>query len=327
MRRSTVLLAAGLLAVLFAALPCRAVKPDASAAAASYQQGLKHAKLGQDDQAAADFQRAIQLDPKRFEYVKALDDLLARRGQWDAIIAAWTRFIELQPDNAQAYRERGGAYSQKHDLAQAFSDAEKACSLGDQESCRIAAKLRQALPPPAPLPSPPPQYSSVKTVIAGLLIWIGFGGVVFLLFYLGYRRKKAAQAASPDGAEKPQLPYGWGKFGGWLSIALGAASGIAAVVTVVGTKPGRFLNTEAYEQFGFLVLAGIFLLLMGRGLLRKRTYGLVMFVLLGVWMLISIVINFILLFPGPVVKIGGSFFALVLVICLAYFVRRMREFH
>jgi hypothetical protein len=326
-RPAAILWTAGLLAVLLAGLPCRAAKPDASAAAAAYQQGLTDAKQGRDEQAAADFQRAIQLDPERFEYVKALDDLLSRRGQWDAIIAAWTRFIELQPDNAQAYRERSGAYSQKHDLIHTLSDADAACRLGDQESCRYAAKLRQALPPPAPQASSPPQYSPFKTVLGGILIFTGFAGIVFLLFYLGYRRKKADQAAGPGAPEKPQLSYGWGKAGGWVSMAVGVASEIAAAVTLFRMGPVKLFHSYVYEEFVFEILAGIFFLVMGRGLVKKRTYGLVMFVLVAVWAFTNIVITFIILSKGPTERFGGAFFAVVLVICLAYFVKRMREFH
>ncbi|MCL6613893.1 MAG: tetratricopeptide repeat protein [Firmicutes bacterium] len=91
--------------------------------------------------ALADLETAVRLAPTHFDSYLLLDWILARERRWDTIIAYWTRFIELQPDNARAYLERGGAYYHKGDLEAALRDAKKACELGDEEGCRQYQKL------------------------------------------------------------------------------------------------------------------------------------------------------------------------------------------
>jgi len=113
-----------------------AVGGSPAAGATHHARGLEYAKQGEEDKALQELKRAIELDPNRFEPYKALDDLLSKKGDWDTIIAYWTRFLALQPNNAQAYRERGGAVSHKKNYPGAFQDYKKACSLGDQYSCQ-----------------------------------------------------------------------------------------------------------------------------------------------------------------------------------------------
>ena len=74
--------------------------------------------------------RRFRLDPRHFESYRNVDWLLAQRGDWDGVITHWTRYIELEPLNGQAYLERGGAYHRKGDQRAALADADKACGLG-----------------------------------------------------------------------------------------------------------------------------------------------------------------------------------------------------
>jgi len=95
--------------------------------------------LGSNDRvhALADFESAIRLDPRHFESYRNVDWLLAQRGDWDGVIAHWTRYIELEPLNGQAYLERGGAYHRKGDERAALADAHKACELGAPRACEL----------------------------------------------------------------------------------------------------------------------------------------------------------------------------------------------
>ena len=95
--------------------------------------------LGKNDRgrALADFESAIQLDPRHFESYRNVDWLLAQRGDWDGVITHWTRYIELEPLNGQAYLERGGAYHRKGDERAALADAHKACELGAPRACEL----------------------------------------------------------------------------------------------------------------------------------------------------------------------------------------------
>ncbi len=103
---------------------------------AYFRRGYDALLLKSWDSSAADFQKAISLDPRNFEYYKDLDFVLSRQQDADGIIKAWTQFIALEPSNAQAYLERGGAYVHKHDMESAQADAKKACELGSQEGCQ-----------------------------------------------------------------------------------------------------------------------------------------------------------------------------------------------
>jgi tetratricopeptide (TPR) repeat protein len=87
-----------------------AVAANPAAAARYYQRGLEHAKQGEEAQAVDDVKRAIELDPSRFEPYKTLDDLLSKQGDWNTIIVYWTKFLALQPNNAQAYPEQNTLY-------------------------------------------------------------------------------------------------------------------------------------------------------------------------------------------------------------------------
>jgi tetratricopeptide (TPR) repeat protein len=121
-------------------------QPQAAAGDAEthYRNGMLLKQDGKSDEAVAEFEQAIESDPTFQSACDAVDEILSRRREWDRVIACWTRVIAAQPGNAHAYLERGGAYSQKHDLANALSDADKACSLGEQKGCQYAARLRPA---------------------------------------------------------------------------------------------------------------------------------------------------------------------------------------
>lgn len=143
--------------------PKRKVQPQVRQAADEYKRGVALAQAGRGSEAIGAYEKAIQLDPKRFEYYKALDDLLSKRSEWQKAVTLWSQFIALVPDKAQAYCERLGAYSHLHDLPNTLKDGDKACSLGDQECCETMRRFRSLSTSPAPLspgvkaPAPPPR--------------------------------------------------------------------------------------------------------------------------------------------------------------------------
>ena len=114
---------------------------DHSRSEAHYGHGATAWKLGQEERALADLKECIRLDPSRAEAYRLFDQILSRRQAWDEIIDAWSLLIRVEPGNAQAYVERGGAYYHKRDLAAARADAEKACALGSGQGCDIVARL------------------------------------------------------------------------------------------------------------------------------------------------------------------------------------------
>jgi tetratricopeptide (TPR) repeat protein len=51
------------------------------------------------------------------------------KGEFDAAIAFFTEAIRLKPDHAEAYCNRGWAYTRKHDLDKALADCSEAIRL------------------------------------------------------------------------------------------------------------------------------------------------------------------------------------------------------
>lgn len=70
-----------------------------------------------------------------FDTFKKLDDELARTGEFARIVGHWNRYIAMKPDDARAYQERGGAYSQLHDWEHALADLDRACGHGLKYAC------------------------------------------------------------------------------------------------------------------------------------------------------------------------------------------------
>jgi tetratricopeptide (TPR) repeat protein len=114
-----------------------ALQLDPDNAEALYWRGRVYLRMDDRTRALADFEAAVRVDPRHFEAYRNIDWILAQRGEWDAIIGHWTRYIELEPLNGQAYLERGGAYNRKGDRPTALADARKACDLGTPKACEI----------------------------------------------------------------------------------------------------------------------------------------------------------------------------------------------
>jgi uncharacterized membrane protein (UPF0136 family) len=124
----------------------------------------------------------------------------------------------------------------------------------------------------------------------------------------------------------PQRPYRLGRIASWGSIVFGISLCIFVLVTFVRLGPGKFLQGEAYETHVFELLIAGFFITMGRGLLTKRTYGIVMIVIVAVMSLIIAVFQLIAPTEGPEerpVAIGLAVFG---VSSLYYYLRRFREF-
>lgn len=205
---------------LGAAFPLQTPAPKAAATAregsgnadAHYRQGVELARAGRDDEALRELKRSIELDPKKFEAYKALDDLLSKKRDWPTIIDYWTRYLQQAPNDGRAYCERGGTYSYLPDQAKALGDADKACSLGDVECCQLAANYRRnharALPP-AQAKKPGWQDLLGPLAVLALLASVPILVIIWLVSYIRSRRRGAA---APAGVLQPKpvvAPAAW----------------------------------------------------------------------------------------------------------------------
>ena len=74
---------------------------------------------------------AIKVNPKNIDNYLLIDYILAKSKDWDQIILYWDKFIKLNPKNARAYVERGGAYYHKGNIKKAVENAKISADLGN----------------------------------------------------------------------------------------------------------------------------------------------------------------------------------------------------
>ena len=102
---------------------------------AFYWRGWTRSTLGDRDAAFVDIERAIHLNPRHFDSYIMIDNLLTNKGRWEDIVPYWDAFLELEPDNGDAYLARSKVHHHNGDLDQALHDAERSCELGHSEGC------------------------------------------------------------------------------------------------------------------------------------------------------------------------------------------------
>jgi len=81
------------------------------------------------DDAMADFNRAIDVDPSAYRAYVALGTVLEQRGQFDQAIAVVDRAIAMNPGYPEAYRNRGVLHDKMGQYDRAIADYTKAISL------------------------------------------------------------------------------------------------------------------------------------------------------------------------------------------------------
>ena len=107
----------------------RALQFDPKLAQAYDNRGDAKTETGDFDGAIADFNRALQLNPK---YAKAYDNRgLAKlsRGDLDGAMADFNRALQFDPKLAPAYEARGVVKEQKGELDGAIADCNRAIEL------------------------------------------------------------------------------------------------------------------------------------------------------------------------------------------------------
>jgi tetratricopeptide (TPR) repeat protein len=130
-------------------------------------------KLNKEDQALADYDKALSIDPTNVEFYDYRGDSLVEKGDLDAAIANYNQAIRVDPTYAAAYYSRGKVYQSKGDIEHARESYQaalvppRARQLKMQERIQEwaqtnAAKKLQELNAPAPTQSGPTPAQSGK---------------------------------------------------------------------------------------------------------------------------------------------------------------------
>ena len=77
---------------------------------------------GKYDDAIADFDKAIALDPNDAAAYGNRGNAYYSKGEVDRAIADYTKVIALNPNDAKAYYNRGNAYDDKGEVDRAIAD-------------------------------------------------------------------------------------------------------------------------------------------------------------------------------------------------------------
>jgi tetratricopeptide (TPR) repeat protein len=114
-----------------AALSAQLVPPQ-GAAEAYFRLGWLYQYQDQKKQAIANYNQAIELDPKAVVAHNNRAIVYHQQGDYQQALADYGQAIELDPKYAPAYTNRGIAYSDQHDYQRAIADYDKAIELDPQ---------------------------------------------------------------------------------------------------------------------------------------------------------------------------------------------------
>jgi tetratricopeptide (TPR) repeat protein len=115
----------------------KALKIDPKRPETYYWRGRTYIQKGRLELARSELEEALQFNPHYFEALQSLDWVLAQTQRWDDILTHWNRFLRDEPDNANAYLERAGAFRRKGDMPAALDDLKTACRLGNGNACQF----------------------------------------------------------------------------------------------------------------------------------------------------------------------------------------------
>jgi tetratricopeptide (TPR) repeat protein len=106
-----------------------------------FWRGNAFQKMQRAEEALADFQHVVRLQPTKFEAVARVVNALTVLGRLDEILPVWDAYIARVPDKADAYFERGRAHNHFRRHTEALADVTKACELGKPEGCALKQRL------------------------------------------------------------------------------------------------------------------------------------------------------------------------------------------
>jgi tetratricopeptide (TPR) repeat protein len=105
-------------------------------------QGVAYDDKGQYDKAIANYNKAIELNPRYAEAYKNCGNAYLIKGWWGKAIDNYTQAIEINPRLGEAYGGRGVAYIGYRQFDKACSDVKRACELGACKGYEMFKKWR-----------------------------------------------------------------------------------------------------------------------------------------------------------------------------------------
>ena len=108
------------------------------------KRGIAQGKKGELDQAIADFNKALELNPRDARAYLGRGVAYGKKTQHDQAIADFTAALKFNPKLAKAYFGRAIAYTSQKNFDKAWEDVHKAQSLGAQIPQEFLEVLRQA---------------------------------------------------------------------------------------------------------------------------------------------------------------------------------------
>ena len=91
--------------------------------------GVSSLNLNKPEKALEDFNRAIQLDPQKYDGYLGRANTLNTLGRYEDALQDYDRALEIDPNLANAYINRGSAYSHLGQYEKAIADYEKGLEL------------------------------------------------------------------------------------------------------------------------------------------------------------------------------------------------------
>jgi tetratricopeptide (TPR) repeat protein len=120
----------------------KAIEIDPKLAKAYDYRGYCYYSMIQYEEAIADFKMALKLGNERSEetyYYMGWTHY--DMGNYDEAVKCFTKTIEMSPNNARLYYDRGCAYKISGHLDEAEYDFRKACSLGKSSGCEVVEDI------------------------------------------------------------------------------------------------------------------------------------------------------------------------------------------
>ncbi len=111
---------------------------------AYHNRGTAYGNKGQHDQAISDYSKALEINSRSALTYVGRGIGYDKKGQYDDAISDYTKALEINPKYAEAYYNRGVAYCFKREYEKSWKDVEKAQSLGFVTRPEFVDDLRKA---------------------------------------------------------------------------------------------------------------------------------------------------------------------------------------